>query len=355
MNIKKELKLISAIVLSFAAVMVACMELKTIKVDQPQPDGTMAPRIKAGETATFTVGCELNANADVPEGRKLVVGMLAPRDWNIAQNCTMSAQASAGLDPEKVYEMKVISNSVQPRNMPGRTWPEALMERFGLGPNRYNDMEWVAWEAVEAVPITNGDKFVYDVTVKCKMGQSNLKTCLGFVINHDDDGLSQDEKHFKYAFSDPFTVYGGEGEEVDYTMVRFNSVLPSRALQNDLVTFTFNGDAYDNDLIESGTDVYFRGVAFDADGNRYPAEGFSTPRLMPRETSFTHVHNCTMWPRKYFCVPKDKDIVAIEYEFVDGAGNRINKTQEKIISGATLGDNESAENPALYGFNLRCD
>lgn len=242
MNIKKDLKRYSVMVAAFAAVVVACMELKTINIDQPQPDGTMAPKIQAGETATFVVGCELNANADVPEGRKLIVGMLAPREWKIAENCTMYAQASAGLDPEVIHKMKVISNSVQPRNMPGRSWPEALMERFGLGPNRYNDMEWVAWEAEEAVPITNGDKFVYDVYVNCKVGPSNIKTALGFVINHDDDGLSTDTRHFKYAFSDVFTVYGGEGEEIDYTMVRFSSVLPSRVLQNDLVTFTFNGD-----------------------------------------------------------------------------------------------------------------
>ncbi|MDE6528033.1 MAG: DUF4961 domain-containing protein [Muribaculaceae bacterium] len=342
---KKRIKHFAFIMLAFAAVVVACMELKTINVNQPQSDGSMAPRIQAGETATFVVGCELKANADVPEGRKLIVGMLAPRDWKIAENVTMSAQASSGTDPI-VHQMKVIPNSTQPKNMQGRSWPEALMERFGLGSNRYNDMEWVAWMAEDAVSITNGDHFVYDVTVKCKVGMSNLKACLGFVINHDDDGLSSDDKHFKYAFSEPFTVYGGEGDEIDYTMVRFNSVLPSRALQNDIVTFTFNGDAYDNPLIDAD-EVYFRGEAVDAEGNTYP----SRPRLMPRETTFTHVYNCTFWPRKFFNVPADKTIVAIRYEYTNADGSvRINKSQEAIISGATPAvDNEP------YTFNLRCD
>ncbi len=352
MKINKKAKHFAAIVVAFAAVAVACMEIKSINIDQPQPDGTMAPTIQAGETATFVLGCELNANADVPEGRKLIVGMLAPRDWNIAKNCTMSAQASAGLDPEVIHEMKVIPNSTQPRNMPGRTWPEALMERFGLGSNRYNDMEWVAWEAVEAVPITNGDKFVYDVTIKCKTGASNLKTCLGFVINHNDDGLSQDDKHFKYAFSDLFTVHGGEGEEIDYTKVRFNSVIPSRALQNDLVTFTFNGDAFDNDLIESNQDIYFRGTAVTQEGNRYTGE----PKLMPRENTFTHIYNCTLWPMKYFrdVLPEGETLIAIEYEYTNADGSiKLNKLEEEIISGGTPSD-ELQENPR-YRFNFRCD
>lgn len=352
MKINKKAKHFAAIVVAFAAVAVACMEIKSINIDQPQPDGTMAPTIQAGETATFVLGCELNANTDVPEGRKLIVGMLAPRDWNIAKNCTMSAQASAGLDPEVIHEMKVIPNSTQPRNMPGRTWPEALMERFGLGPNRYNDMEWVAWEAVEAVPITNGDKFVYDVTIKCKTGASNRKTCLGFVINHNDDGLSQDDKHFKYAFSDLFTVHGGEGEEIDYTKVRFNSVIPSRALQNDLVTFTFNGDAFDNGLIESNQDIYFRGTAVTQEGNRYNGE----PKLMPRENTFTHIYNCTLWPMKYFrdVLPEGETLIAIEYEYTNADGSiKLNKLEEEIISGGTPSD-ELQENPR-YRFNFRCD
>lgn len=348
----RKLKYFAFMALACAGVFFACTYLDSVNIDQPQPDGTMAPKVKVGETATFTIKGRFETNEDHPEGRNLVIAMLAPRDWNIAKNCVLTYRGTEVVDWDDIHPMSVIPSNTSPNNMSGYTWPAALMERFGLGPNRYNDMEWVAWEAVEAVPITNGDKFVYDVTIKCKTGASNLKTCLGFVINHNDDGLSQDDKHFKYAFSDLFTVYGGEGEEIDYTKVRFNSVIPSRALQNDLVTFTFNGDAFDNDLIESNQDIYFRGTAVTQEGNRYTGE----PKLMPRENTFTHIYNCTLWPMKYFrdVLPEGETLIAIEYEYTNADGSiKLNKLEEEIISGGTPSE-ELQENPR-YRFNFRCD
>lgn len=347
MKINKKIKHFTAIVVAFAAVAVACMELDSCNIDQPQPDGTMAPRIEAGKTATFVLECRLNAQADHLGGRKLIVGMLAPRDWNIAQNVEMTAQASAGLDTETIYEFEALTSATLPKNKE-QTWPDLLMDVMGMGPNLYNDMEWVAFQCKTAVPITNGDHFVYEVTIKCKVGASNLKACLGFYINHDDDGHSGDPAHFKCVFSDPFTVYGGEGEEIDYTMVRFNSVIPARALQNDLITFTFNGDAFDNEL--SGEDVYFSGRAVTEDGMKYP-EDAPARKAMPCENSFTNVYNCTVWPKKFFGVPADKTIVAIEYEFINADGSkRLNKSEEEKISGGT-----PAEENVPYKLTLRCE
>ena len=349
MKINRKIKHFAAIVVAFAAVAVACMELKTINIDQPQPDGTMAPRIKAGEVATFVMGCELNAQADHLGGRKLIVGILAPRDWDIAKNIVMTAQASAGLDPETIYEFEALTSATLPKNKQ-QTWPDLLMEKMGMGPNLYNDMEWVAFQCKTAVPITNGDKFVYDVTIKCKVGMSNLKACLGFYINHDDDGHSGDTAHYKCVFSDPFTVYGGEGEEIDYTKVRFNSVVPSRALENDLITFTFNGEAFDNDLVRCDK-IYFTGTAIAEDGTTYTC---ASKKEMKKE-DFTDVYNCTVWPRKFFNVPADKTIVAVKYEFVNADGStHLNKWEEEKISGGTPDESIPLEE-RLYTLNLRCE
>lgn len=342
MKINKKAKHFAAIVVAFAAVAVACMEIKSINIDQPQPDGTMAPTIQAGETATFVLGCELNANADVPEGRKLIVGMLAPRDWNIAKNCTMSAQASAGLDPEVIHEMKVIPNSTQPRNMPGRTWPEALMERFGLGPNRYNDMEWVAWQGDELIPVYNGTHATYEVTVKCKVGQQNLRANLGFVVNNLGDGMSSDEKYIKYAFSEhQFEVYGGIGETIDFGKLRFNSVEPARAIQDDIITYTFVGDAYENDLIKE-PEIFFRGKAYTAEGGVYEAEKLK----MERANTFTHSYSCTIWPAGFFNIPDGETITKIEYSFTNAAENIVvNKSLDDLMGGETP---ESDDTPFTY-------
>lgn len=144
---KRRYKIYAFMALACIAFMTACVFLDSLEVDQPQPDGTMAPRIKVGETATFTVKGHVDVSGDRDDADILVFAMLAPRNWNIRYNVVPTYHATESLDPEDEQTMSVIPDASSPKNMPGYTWPEALMERFGLGPNRFNDMEWVAWQA----------------------------------------------------------------------------------------------------------------------------------------------------------------------------------------------------------------
>ena len=268
----RKLKYFAFMALACAGVFFACTYLDSVNIDQPQPDGTMAPKVKVGETATFTIKGRFETNEDHPEGRNLVIAMLAPRDWNIAKNCVLTYRGTEVVDWEDIHPMSVIPSNTSPNNMSGYTWPAALMERFGLGPNRYNDMEWVAWQGDELIPIYNGTHATYEVTVKCKVGQQNLRANLGFVVNNLGDGMSSDEKYIKYAFSEhQFEVYGGIGETIDFGKLRFNSVEPARAIQDDIITYTFVGDAYENDLIKE-PEIFFRGKAYTAEGGVYEAE-----------------------------------------------------------------------------------
>ena len=145
----RKLKYFAFMALACAGVFFACTYLDSVNIDQPQPDGTMAPKVKVGETATFTIKGRFETNEDHPEGRNLVIAMLAPRDWNIAKNCVLTYRGTEVVDWEDIHPMSVIPSNTSPNNMSGYTWPAALMERFGLGPNRYNDMEWVAWQGDE--------------------------------------------------------------------------------------------------------------------------------------------------------------------------------------------------------------
>lgn len=342
---KRKLKHFAIIALVFAGVFAACTYLDSVSVDQPQDDGTMAPRIKVGETATFVMKGRFETNEDHAEGRNLVIGMLAPRDWNIAKNCELTFRGTEVVDWDDIYTMSLIPSTSSPNNMPGYTWPEAAMERFGLGPNRYNDMEWVVWQADELIPVFNGTHATYEVTIKCKVGQQNLSACLGFFVNNLGDGMTTDDKYVKYAFSDPFEVYGGVGETIDFGKLRFNSVEPSRAIQDDIVTFTFAGDSYSNDLIDQ-PEIYLYAKARTAEGNTYE----SARVKMERANTFTHNYSCTIWPAGQFPIQEDETITYIDYYFADANGEHpVNKSLDMQMGGDT-----PASDDIPFTFQLVC-
>lgn len=338
----RKLKYFAFMALACAGVFFACTYLDSVNIDQPQPDGTMAPKVKVGETATFTIKGRFETNEDHPEGRNLVIAMLAPRDWNIAKNCVLTYRGTEVVDWEDIHPMSVIPSNTSPNNMSGYTWPAALMERFGLGPNRYNDMEWVAWQGDELIPIYNGTHATYEVTVKCKVGQQNLRANLGFVVNNLGDGMASDEKYIKYAFSEhQFEVYGGIGETIDFGKLRFNSVEPARAIQDDIITYTFVGDSYENDLIKE-PEIFFQAKAYTAEGGVYEAEKLK----MERANTFTHSYSCTIWPAGFFNVPDGETITKIEYFFTNAAGDIVvNKSLDDLKGGETP---ESDDIPFTY-------
>lgn len=342
----KKLKYLAFMALACAGVFFACTYLDSVNIDQPQPDGTMAPKVKVGETATFVIKGRFETNEDHPEGRNLVIAMLAPRDWNIAKNCVLTFRGTEVVDWDDIHPMSVIPSNTSPNNMSGYTWPAALMERFGLGPNRYNDMEWVAWQSDELIPIYNGTHATYEVTVKCKVGQQNLRANLGFVVNNLGDGMASDEKYIKYAFSEKqFEVYGGVGETIDFGKLRFNSVEPARAIQDDIITYTFVGDSYENDLI-SEPEIFFRAKAYTAEGGVYEADKLK----MERANTFTHSYSCTIWPTGFFNIPDGETITKIEYIFTNAAGTVVvNKSLDDLMGGET-----PASDDIWFTYTLVC-
>lgn len=346
---RRKFNYLSIMIAACVGLLVACVYLDSVDIDQPQPDGTMAPRIKAGEVATFTVKGHMDLKEN-HEGQRLVFALLAPRSWDIRNNSVVTYRASSVLDFEDVQKMSPIPENASPKNMLGYTWPEALMERFGIGLNRYNDMEWVAWQADEGVEVFNGSQPNYEVTIRTKVGNENSIVNLSFFINYIDDGLSQDGERFKVEHcSVPFTIYDGVGEVIDYTKYRFNTIEPNRALQDDLVTFTFAGEAYDNDLIHCD-EIFLEGTAYTEEGGVYPVNVRDARTLMTRANTFSHNYSVTMWPKDFFSIPDNETISRIEYVFTNRDGSvKINKSLSDIMSGETPADDDQP-----FTFTLGC-
>lgn len=344
---KRIYKIIIAVVAVCIAVFASCIYLDSIDVKQPQGDGTMAAKINAGEIATFVMNGHIEVAGDqVQYDDRLIFAILVPKAWKLLENNPQVTYRTTVLETwETVSTMSPIPDTQSPKNMQGYTWPDALMERFGVGTNVLNDMEWVAFKSDKGYHLNNGDKPYFEVTVKCYVGMQNLRARLGFFINRDDDGLSQDDRYFKASFSDPFTVENGTGTYIDFCTYHYNAVEPLESNQNDFITFSFIGSAHMNDLSATG-EVYFNAVAHTDAGNTYEVMARDASTLMKRENSYSSTYKKTIWPAGYFGVPEGETITKIEYQFVNADGTIvINKTADDIA-----GDEPEIIENQMFGF-----
>ena len=344
---KRIYKIIIAVVAVCIAVFASCVYLDSIDVKQPQGDGSMAAKINAGEIATFVMNGHIEVAGDqVQYDDRLIFAILVPKAWKLLENNPQVTYRTTVLETwETVSTMSPIPDTQSPKNMQGYTWPDALMERFGVGTNVLNDMEWVAFKSDKGYHLNNGDKPYFEVTVKCYVGMQNLRARLGFFINRDDDGLSQDDRYFKASFSDPFTVENGTGTYIDFCTYHYNAVEPLESNQNDFITFSFIGSAHLNDLSATG-EVYFNAVAHTDAGNTYEVMARDASTLMKRENSYSSTYKKTIWPAGYFGIPEGETITKIEYQFVNADGTIvINKTADDIA-----GDEPEIIENQMFGF-----
>ena len=337
---------------SVFALLAACLYINNYDINQPQDDGTMQPRIKVGQTATFTLNGNFASIQDSETDTRFVVAVLAPRAWDMANKTTVSFHGGSMYDPLEEQSMSIIPSTASPSQFPGYTWPEALMQKYGIGNNKYNDMEWVAWWADTPCPYTNGSKSTYTVTIKSNVGDDNLIAYLGFFVGHSARGMQDDlsTNHYDQSFpAETFTVYGGPGETIDYTKTRFNMIEPMRSLQDDLITFTFAGETNVNDLINCN-EIYFEATAYTVEGHSYPVTERSDKTLMKRPDTFTHDYSIMIWPAGFFNIPEGETIDYIEYSFTNADGTvKVNKSYDMKVNGDT-----PANDNIPFTYNMVC-
>jgi hypothetical protein len=292
-----------------------CVYIDSVSITQLQENGTEAAKAKAGTVATFSMKGHIDCKEDHGDVQ-FVVSFLAPKSWNVRQNANVTYTTTLHTNADEELKMSVVPESVLPKNASGRTWGEALMQDYGVGPNVLSDMEWVTFMTDEKWSIFNGDKPIYTIFIRTNVGEQNLKAYLGFFVNHTDDGISSGTDHKKVKFSDtPFEVFGGKGLLVDYSSEHFNKVQPLAALQDDYVTFSFNAGVFENDL-SAESEIYFEGTVYDESGAVISTVNEKTAKtLLKRESQYNQLYSLTMWPAGFFNVPDGKTIKKIEYIF----------------------------------------
>lgn len=347
-NNKPHLKRIFTVVVVIL-VLIGCVFIDSVSILQVQEDGTEAARAKVNTEATFTIKGSITCQEDHKDVR-FVVSFLAPKSWNVRQNGTVTYVTTLHTDQDEVLPMRVIPESSLPKNGGGRTWGEALIQDYGVGPNVLNDMEWVSFETVDKWEIYNGDKPQYTIYIKTNVGDQNLKAYLGFFVNHTDDGISTSADHKKIKFSDEyFEVYGGVGQIIDFANEHFNKAQPLASLQDDFVTFSFNGGVYANNLT-SEDEVYFEAQAYDANDVLIADISEKTAKtLMVRESQYNEVRNLTFWPAQFFNVAEGVTISYIKYVFTNRDGS-ILITQSDDDAVVNEVPNDGLNRPFVFEF-----
>jgi len=343
-------KAIYMMTLLLGLILFGCVYLDSVKVTQIY-DGKEVSWAKAGDMATFTLQGHIECHED-HNGVKFVVGFLAPKSWKVAQNATVTYKNDLAEDPDLEKTMSVIPETSLPKNGGGRTWVEALTQEYGVGPNVLDDMEWVVFWTDDSWDIVNNANPDYTIYIRTNVGEQNLKASLGFFVNHTDDGFSNGGDHKKVKFSDEcFEVIGGKGLTIDYCNDHYNKVQPLASLQDDFVTFSFNGAVnIDNPLTKSG-DVYLKAIAVTESGNRYTVNEKTDKTRMSKESAFSDTYNLTIWPADFFGVGDDERIISVDYWFTNQSETIvISKTEDDALLGEA-----NEEELAPFYFEFLCE
>lgn len=317
-------------------------------IDILNEDGEEVTYIKAGEVVTFKFDGKISIDGDA-SAERFIVSFLVPRSWNARKNTTVTYREDK-YEPGVDHIMTIIPESEQPAGK-GMSWDAALKKKYGVGSNVLNDMEWVTFQSDSYAQVSGEINYV--VTIKCKTGTNNLRFKPSFFINHSTDGLGdKSEKYAKKDSEDCFEVVEGQGGVIDFCFVHYYQINPLSALQDDFVTFSFQGDVFpENDLIKADK-VYLEATAYTEEGNQYIVNEKSAKTLMKREEKLSR-YNVTMWPAGFFNIPEGETITRIEYVFTNEDGTvKITKSDDdRDNSGEEVED--GAQEP--FSFELLCN
>ena len=326
-----------AFVVAIPLIVWACsFTINNIFLEQEDPDtGEQVMYARVGEEVTFKFDGVIATEGEW-SGEAFIVAILAPTSLNLAENATVTFTEDLFAGADVQNNMTVIPDNSSPKNQAGLTWDQALKNKYGVMSNVLNDMEWVAFQSTRTDYGENGKTINFTVTVKFNAGTKNLRFKPAFFVNHSSDGLSTDAQHFTCKEGECFEILGAEGATTDYCVYHYFSTTPLQALQNDFVTFTFQGDINTNELSDCN-EIYWEATAY-TDAN--PTTGYKGEKtLMKQQDGGLARYNVTIWPAGFFGIPKDETITRIDYVFTNADGTK------KVTLSDDNRDNDGEEVP----------
>lgn len=273
----------------------------------------------ANETTTFilhgSTKSEINNNDPDPTySTRLLVGVMVPKSWNIKQNATVGFTSGKGNEATMTL---IPMSEIEP--VWGVNWHEAAKKRFGIGPNLFDDFEWVVYRSNNVYTFRNEDNINIDVKITCKLGPENMLVKLGFFMGSSKENLRpEDTDYTKFTFSNQFEVKNGTGDLIDFVNPQLSKIEPIKSLDNDIVTFTFDTGVTNTSL--SNTDeLYLCAKAFNQ-SNVLVAEVCERTAKTKLTALGGKRYRLDVWPRGFFNVDAATTISRIEYHYTDVTG-----------------------------------
>lgn len=304
MRIKEFLKNVRILVVMALVILVMATCIEIVGVEQPGS-------ANAGEQITTIIHATMEPYYDQPQSR-LIVGFLAPKSWNAASTLEISYTSNIGNGT-----MRPVSATAKPVSS-AKTWPDAIMEKIGIGGNYIPDMEWIVFQSDRAYDQAEGSPGITaTITLKVKTGMQNLQAKLGYFVGSSQQDLS-DPKYYGAYFSDCFQVLNGTGDMIDFCNPPISTVLPTSVTDNDIVTISFDNDLVPTRLSDA-SEVFLYATAVTTTSDTIKVEESA------EKTALTQIGGgkwrIDFWPRQFFDLKPGQVIDHILYNFADKTGS----------------------------------
>lgn len=258
----------------------------------------------------------------VTEGRQVVLGILAPKGWKLGQSGNAAIEVSSYKGKSKMSPIPLSTAAAGAVN--GENWPTLFRNKFGIGPNYIDDMEWVAFKSDVKMLSNGGDNITgtFDMNIKVGSDNRNASVRLGYVICTEDDGLAVNNlggqtNYWDVRYADCMSITGGQGDVIDFCNPAFTYLTPAKVLDNEYVTILFDGTVAQTKL--TGADnVYLCATAHTTDNQDIVVCSQDDKTKMVKVAD--NKYNITFWPKGYFNVPQGKTLASIDYYITDKTG-----------------------------------
>ncbi|MFT4153394.1 DUF4961 domain-containing protein [Parafilimonas sp.] len=292
--------------IAFAGLIItACTSTLTI-VSQ---DATVTP----GDSAHMVISIQWSeTNYDRTD--RQVVAICVPKAWDAANNTTMTYTSDAGNG-----KMVVIPDGTTEPST-GLAYPTAMMNKFSIGANYINDLEWVAFWSDNKLSVENGKTVNGKIYISIKTGTDYLSFKPGYAICEDEDGLSDaNSGYYQSQFGACMEVIGSDATQdvEDMCNPQIGSAEPTSATENDIITIKYNGNL-DTSALKNKSNIYFCAKAYTTTGDSMEV---CDPSAQTQLTLFdTKQWRIDLWPKKFFSLPNGVSLKQIQYYFTDETG-----------------------------------
>lgn len=197
-----------------AALAAACMEFLAVS----HPDS--AP-VNTGVDVSFEV--KVKVAELIGERKTMVVGILAPTVWNMAENAVIT-YSSDDMPGGAVKDLPMRLATDGDLTPDGTAWAASMTSKLGTQGN-YEPVEWTAFLSETEHSWVDNDEFTGTVRIRFTTGAENIRTYLAYFIGNTNDAVNDDPQYY-LLHKQLFETVGGESATTDYTQPKMCSIQP---------------------------------------------------------------------------------------------------------------------------------